>query len=111
MVRLFLILVAVTVVLTVFAVVDAVVADRTRVRGLPRLAWLVVIIFIPLVGALLWFFVGRPRRGDGGRTDQSRRQAGGNRRRSAPRPSGPDDDPDFLRKLQRDLDKDNDTRE
>ncbi len=111
MVRFFLILVAVTVVLTVFAVVDAAVADRTRVRGLPRFAWFIVIVFMPLVGALLWFFVGRPRRADGGRADQSRRQAGGNRRRSAPRPSGPDDDPDFLRRLQRDLDKDDDTRE
>jgi len=111
MVRFFLILVAVTVVITVFALVDAAVADRTRVRGLPRLAWFIVILFIPLVGALLWFFVGRPRRADGGRTGQSRRQAGGNRRRSSPRPSGPDDDPDFLRRLQRDLDKDDDTRE
>lgn len=111
MVRLFLILVALTVVLTIFAVVDAAIADRTRVRGLPRPAWLVVIIFVPLVGALLWFFVGRPRRADGGRSGQPRRQAGGNRRRSAPRPTGPDDDPDFLRRLQRDLDKDDDSRE
>jgi peptidoglycan/LPS O-acetylase OafA/YrhL len=111
MVRLFLILVAVTVVLTIFAVVDAAVADRTRVRGLPRPVWFIVIVFIPLVGALLWFFVGRPRRADGGRPGQTRRKAGGNRRRSSPRPSGPDDDPDFLRRLQRDLDKDDDTRE
>lgn len=115
MVRFFLILVAVTVVLTVFAVVDAAVADRTRVRGLPRPAWFIVIIFIPLVGALLWFFVGRPRRTDAGRPDQRRRQAGGSQRRPSSRPSGPDDDPDFLRRLQRDLDKgldkDDDSRE
>jgi hypothetical protein len=111
MVRLFLILVALTVVLTVFAVVDAAVADRTRVRGLPRPAWFIVIVFIPLVGALLWFFVGRPRRAGGGFSEPPRRQTGGNRRRSSPRPSGPDDDPDFLRRLQRDLDKDDDTRE
>jgi hypothetical protein len=111
MVRLFLILVAITVVLTIFAVVDAAVADRTRVRGLPRPAWFIVIVFIPLVGALLWFFVGRPRRADGGRADKPRRQAGGNPRRSSPRPSGPDDDPDFLRRLQRDLDKDDNPRE
>ena len=111
MVRLFLLLVAVTVVLTIFAVVDAVMADRTRVRGLPRPAWFFVIVFVPLVGALLWFFVGRPRRADGGRSDQPRRQTGGNQRRSSPRPQGPDDDPDFLRRLQRDLDKDDDTRE
>jgi hypothetical protein len=107
MVRLFLILVAVTVVLTIFAVVDAAVADRTRVRGLPRPAWFIVIVFIPLVGALLWFFVGRPRRADAGRPDQPRRPSGGNRRRPSSRPNGPDDDPDFLRRLQRDIDKDN----
>ncbi len=111
MVRLFLVLVAVTVVLTIFAVVDAVMADRTRVRGLPRPAWFIVIVFLPLVGALLWFFLGRPRRADGGGSGQPRRQNGGNRRRNAPRPQGPDDDADFLRRLQRDLDKDNDSRE
>lgn len=111
MVRLFLILVAVTVVLQIFAVVDAAVADGSRVRGLPRPVWFIVIVFIPLVGALLWFFLGRPRRADGGRADQSWGQAGGSRRRTSSRPTGPDDDPDFLRRLQRDLDKDDDPRE
>jgi hypothetical protein len=114
MVRLFVIIVALAVVLEIFAVVDAALADRSRIRGLPRPAWFIVIIFVPLVGALLWFFVGRPRRAGAGRPDQLRRQAGGNRR-SSPRPSGPDDDPDFLRRLQRDLDKgldkDDDSRE
>jgi hypothetical protein len=115
MVRLFVIIVAVAVVLEIFAVVDAALAERSRIRGLPKPVWFIVIVLVPLVGALLWFFLGRPRRGDGGRADQPRRQAGGNRRRSSPRPSGPDDDPDFLRRLQRDLDKgldkDDDSRE
>ena len=111
MVRLFLILVAVTVVLEIFAVVDAAVADGSRVRGLPRPVWFIVIVFIPLVGALLWLFLGRPRRADGDRAERPRGQTGGNRRRGPSRPTGPDDDPDFLRRLQRDLDKDDEPRE
>jgi len=111
MVRLFLILVAVTVVLQIFAAVDAIVSDRLRVRGLPKAVWIIVIVFLPLVGALLWFFVGRPRRSSAMPGTQPPGPAGRGRRSGPPRPQGPDDDADFLRRLQRDLDKDDDARE
>ena len=111
MVRLFLILVAVTVVLEIFAAVDAILAERLRVRGLPKPVWIIVIIFLPLVGALLWFFVGRPRRASAMPGSPSSGPSGQGRRSGPPRPQGPDDDADFLRRLQRDLDKDDDARE
>jgi hypothetical protein len=73
---------------TVFAVVDAALIDRTRVRGLPKGGWIAVIVLIPLVGAVLWFAVGRVRLSDAGTVRRSRVVA-------------PDDDPAFLRGLGR----------
>jgi hypothetical protein len=71
---------------TVYCVVDVVQTEEDRVRGLPKLVWLVVALLVPLAGGLSWLIAGRPR--------------GILQPRSQPRPRGPrgpDDDPDFLR--------------
>jgi len=88
MTRLLVVAGVIAVALTVFAFVDAAFFDRLRVRGVPKPAWLVIILVLPIVGALLWFFVGRGPRGAGG--------SQGGRRRG---PVAPDDDPEFLRNL------------
>ncbi|SDR91698.1 PLD nuclease N-terminal domain-containing protein [Microterricola viridarii] len=75
------------VVLTVYALVDAALFDRSRIRGLPRFAWILAILFVPVIGALLWFVVGRGRRGSSPR---------------GPRTVAPDDDLEFLGQLGRD---------
>lgn len=75
--------------LTVFAVVDCIQTDDTGVRNLPKLLWVFLILLFPLVGAVAWFVAGRPRRP---------RPTGGRGHRPPP-PRGPDDDPDFLRRL------------
>lgn len=89
MTRLLVIALVVAVALTVFAVVDVAYFDRLRVRGVPKGVWIVMILLVPVVGALLWFFVGRGPRGGRGRS-------GGSGRRG---PIAPDDDPEFLRNL------------
>ncbi len=44
-----------------FAVFDVIATDEMLIRNLPsKLAWLFVVIFIPLVGPLAWFALGRP---------------------------------------------------
>ncbi|MFJ4255029.1 PLDc N-terminal domain-containing protein [Microbacterium sp. NPDC090003] len=48
-----------TIALTIGAVVDIVRRDDSQVRFLPRLVWLIVVILLPLLGALLWFGLGR----------------------------------------------------
>lgn len=83
--RLLFIGVIVVVVLSVYTLVDCAMLDRARIRGLPRWAWLLVILFVPVIGPLLWLFIGRGRRGASDR---------GVRRSMAP-----DDDPEFLRRL------------
>ena len=49
-------------------------------RMMPRWSWVLLTIFAPVVGGLLWFTTGRPRK------------------QQTP-PAGPDDDQDFLRSL------------
>jgi hypothetical protein len=86
MVRLFVFLAAVQLVLFVLALIGSLSADR--VRSLPRALWVLVIVLIPLVGPIAYFLYGRP---------VPPPNEGGPVRRGSPRPSSPDDDPDFLR--------------
>ena len=75
--------------LTIYAVIDCIQTDDRVMRGLPKALWVLLILVFPVVGAVAWFIAGRPRRPrpQGGRTQ------------SPPPPRGPDDDPDFLRRL------------
>jgi hypothetical protein len=45
--------------LMVGAVVDIVRREAAEVKFLPKAAWIAVVILLPLVGALLWFGLGR----------------------------------------------------
>jgi hypothetical protein len=88
MVRLFIFLAAVQLVLFVLALIGCLSADR--VRSLPRPLWVLVVLLVPLLGPISYFIWGRP---------VGPRREGSPVRRKAPPPSSPDDDPDFLRKV------------
>lgn len=77
-----------TLALTIYAAIDCIQADQDRVRNLPKIAWVALILVIPVFGPVAWFFAGRPRS-----------PTVGSGRRRQPPPRGPDDDPDFLRGL------------
>jgi hypothetical protein len=83
-----------TLAVTVYAVVDCIQTDDAQVRGLPKLLWLLLILLFPIVGSISWFIAGRPQSGAAGRGPGGR----GPTHRPPP-PRGPDDDPDFLRRL------------
>lgn len=93
MVRLAIPLVVAAVVFMIYAVVDCALFDRLRIRGLSRAWWIVVILVVPLIGAVLWFVIGRGRR-TGTRTAGGRVGSG-----------APDDDTEFLRRLGRDAEQ------
>lgn len=44
----------------VVALIDVILAEEYRVRQLPKLAWVFIVILLPLVGSVIWFIVGRP---------------------------------------------------
>jgi hypothetical protein len=75
----------------IFALVDVIISQDSRFKSLNKLAWILIILFIPLIGAILWFTLGRerpvpPNSGSGHDT----------RRYDTPRVLAPDDDPVFL---------------
>ena len=79
-------LIAAVVIFQIFTTVYAASANPGQVRVLPKFAWVLLCLFVPLVGGLLYITIGRPIDGDSGQ---------GAKRR----PIAPDDDPDFLRDL------------
>ena len=81
------------IVLLVYAIFDLLATPKAQVKQLPKIAWFVIVL-VPVVGPLLWLFVGhvrqappRPSGGTGGGWTPP------------PGPRGPDDDPDYLRGL------------
>ncbi|WP_243060588.1 PLD nuclease N-terminal domain-containing protein [Nocardioides sp. SR21] len=64
MIKLELLLGIVTFALWVFCLVDAIGSPSDRVRNLPKVAWVILILLFPLVGSIAWLVAGRP---DGGR--------------------------------------------
>ncbi|MGO2519807.1 MAG: PLD nuclease N-terminal domain-containing protein [Microbacterium sp.] len=66
----------------VFSVVDCAVQPATRHRGVPKGAWIAIVVLIPVLGGILWFALGRRRRD-----------------RESMRQVAPDDNPEFLRTL------------
>lgn len=50
----------VVLVVWIAALIDVIVTDEYRVRHLPKVAWLIIVILLPLVGSIIWFLVGRP---------------------------------------------------
>jgi len=84
MARLLFALGAVSVAFWVYSIVDALLTDRARIRAFSKPVWVLVVVLLPVVGGLIWLFVGKARR------------AGGVARTVAP-----DDDPAFLGTLSR----------
>ena len=69
--------------------------DEADMRNLPKVAWVMIVVLLPVVGPGAWLLGGRPRRGTPPSRGQQRGPTGG--RDPDRRPRGPDDDPDFLK--------------
>ena len=86
--------------LLVYCLIDAIRTPGDEVRNLGRTWWILLIVFVPVIGGIAWLVAGRPN---------TRRQSAwpvGNgfpeRGRPARRPVvAPDDDPAFLERLRR----------
>lgn len=46
--------------LWVFCLVDVIGSQDSKVRNLPKIAWLLLVLFFPLVGSIAWLVAGRP---------------------------------------------------
>ena len=92
MVRALIFIFAVWLLFTVFVTVFAASAKKNEVRNLPKWAWIVICLFVPIIGGLLYLVLGRPAGGPKSRFGKTRIVA-------------PDDDPTFLRDLSDKLEK------
>ncbi|WP_460797443.1 PLDc N-terminal domain-containing protein [Microbacterium sp. GXF0217] len=48
-----------TIALMIGALIDIITRDDSRVRFLPKMVWLIIVILLPLIGSVLWFVLGR----------------------------------------------------
>jgi hypothetical protein len=46
----------------IYCLVDIATSESGQVRNLPKWAWFILVLALPPVGMLLWFFFGRPPR-------------------------------------------------
>lgn len=85
--------------LVVYTVIDVWGSDEDERLGGPRIAWIALILVVPVLGPAVWLVVSRSRRAARG---QGGPAAGttGQPRRGGPRPVAPDDDPEFLWRLE-----------
>ncbi|MEU7201589.1 PLD nuclease N-terminal domain-containing protein [Streptomyces sp. NPDC045470] len=85
--------------LWIYAFIDCLNTPENQVRGLPKIAWVFIILLFGevLIGPVAWLVAGRPRREHAGGGAASPWPRGG--RGAARKWVAPDDNPDFLRSL------------
>lgn len=83
MVRVYIVVGLIVVALSIYAAIDSLMTDRSRIRGLPKPLWVLIVLLLPLIGPILWFTIGKDR----------------GKNRGVTRQTAPDDDPEFLRSL------------
>ena len=99
MARLYVILIVLFLAFTIFAFIDCIRTEESRVRALPKIIWAALIILVTPFGGILWLLLGKDR---SGRSPVAARRGGS---------KAPDDDPDFLRQLGADKQRDERIRE
>ncbi len=73
--------------LLIFCLVDCISIYESRIKVLNKIAWVFIIILLPLLGPILWLVIGKDRSRD--RPAERARDG---------RPLAPDDDPEFLKR-------------
>jgi len=89
--------------LVVYCLVECLQSPGRDVRMFRKPVWVVVILLLPVVGAVGWLLAGRPHRA---RHSNPPRSAGREPLPPPPTyPLGPDDDPEFLEQLRREQER------
>ncbi|WP_273653838.1 PLDc N-terminal domain-containing protein [Cellulomonas fimi] len=90
--------------LVVWSVLDISRSSDEERLGVHPLLWMALVVLVPVLGAIIWILVSRGRRAAARQAGGGSPASGGStwtpRRRTGP--VAPDDDPDFLRKLDED---------
>jgi hypothetical protein len=73
--------------LWLYCIIDVITTEESTVRNLPKLLWLVIVIFLPSIGSIIWLIAGRP--------EKASFRIGDPGYRPTKRPLAPEDRPDF----------------
>ncbi|HEY5821715.1 MAG TPA: PLDc N-terminal domain-containing protein [Propionibacteriaceae bacterium] len=60
MIRIELVVGLVTLALWLFCLIEVIRSDEGAIRHLPKLGWLLIVLFFPLAGSIAWLVAGRP---------------------------------------------------
>ncbi|PZH19120.1 hypothetical protein C1I97_03045 [Streptomyces sp. NTH33] len=87
--------------LTIFAFIDCLNTPEDEVRHLPKVAWVFIILLFPIVGSIVWLAAGKDRQlAANGRTPSEWH------RNHRTQYVAPDDNPEFLKSLAEENEKD-----
>jgi len=81
--------------LWIWAFIDCLTTPEDEVRHLPKVIWVIIVLFFPLLGSIAWLVAGKQRGGV-----HPARAAAAEQHRG--RSLAPDDDPEFLASLKKD---------
>jgi hypothetical protein len=91
----------VTLALWIFSLVDVIGSDEGRIRHLPKVWWLLIVLFFPFAGSIAWLVAGRPADGLPRRSPHERATPAYPEydRPGRAAATNPEDDEDFLRQV------------
>lgn len=90
MARLLIAIIVIYTALALYSLFDCISFESSRVKMMPKAAWAAIILFLPIVGIVLWYLFGRgglAQKADAGKAV----------------PAAPDNDPEYLQKISDDL--------
>jgi len=93
MTRFWLIIGFVQIAFMIFAFVDVLLTQTWRVRGVPKIVWVFIVLILSPIGGILWFVVGKEKLDAESAPPQMRQVH-------------PDDDPEFLARMRMKDDQD-----
>lgn len=85
----------------VFCLIDVIVSRDDEVRNLPKIVWFLLILFLPVIGGVIWLVAGRPTSRLGSRSPYERTAPAYPEYDRPGRAAGlsPESDEEFLRKV------------
>ena len=81
--------------LWIFCFIDVLTTPETACRSLPKLAWVFIVLLLPLIGSIAWLVAGHPWDRTGVPVARPDARPAPTRRA----PANPDDDEEFLARL------------
>lgn len=88
--------------LVVYCIVDVLRSEKEERLGVPPFLWILLVVLLPFFGSIAWLVVSRAQRsGRAQYAPRVRPRRSGDAPSQPPRVVAPDDDPEFLRSLER----------